>query len=75
MPIENEVCLTTAPEICVEVLSPSNSKAEIAEETRLYFESGAEEGWVCDAQGAMVFFSESENPGEANPAVVPIFPV
>ncbi len=54
-PMAEAVCLTTAPEICVEVLSPRNSKGEIAEKVRLYFEAGAEEVWICDRSGRITF--------------------
>ena len=37
------VCFPKAPEICVEVLSPSNTDAEIREKTALYFDAGAKE--------------------------------
>lgn len=33
----NRVCFPTAPEICVEVLSPCNTEAEINEKVLLYF--------------------------------------
>lgn len=45
-----------APEICVEVLSPSDSTAEIDEKRRHYFLSGAREVWLCDERGGMAFF-------------------
>jgi Uma2 family endonuclease len=48
--------LVIAPEICVEVLSPSNTRQEIDEKKRLYFEGGAEEVWICDLQGRMLIF-------------------
>lgn len=35
-----------APELCVEIVSPSNSEAEIAEKVALYLETGAHEVWV-----------------------------
>ena len=41
-------CLVRAPEICVEVLSPSNTSEEMSEKIALYFESGAQEVWICD---------------------------
>jgi Uma2 family endonuclease len=34
-----------APEICVEILSPSNSDAEISAKTAAYLRAGAEEVW------------------------------
>ena len=48
--------LKAAPEICVEVLSKSNTKQEIEEKRRLYFEAGAEEVWLCGRNGAVEFF-------------------
>lgn len=52
----NAVCLPSAPAICIEVVSPSNSPAELAEKRMLYFDAGAKEVWQCDA-GAMTFFA------------------
>lgn len=46
-----------APEICIEVLSPKNSRAEINEKIRLYFERNAQECWICDRKGNMSFFA------------------
>ena len=51
----NRPCFTQAPEICVEVLSPPNTKAEIQEKTALYFDAGAQEVWWCSTSGAMTF--------------------
>jgi len=44
-----------APTLCVEVLSPSNTKAEIEHKVRLYFEHGADEVWLCSWEGEMTF--------------------
>ena len=44
-----------APEICVEVLSPTNTPEEIDAKRALYFAAGAREVWVCAADGAMRF--------------------
>ncbi len=35
-----------APEICIEIVSPSNSKAEMAEKVNLYLAKGAHEVWI-----------------------------
>jgi Uma2 family endonuclease len=51
---------TRAPEICVEIISPSNSKQALAEKMQLYFEHGATEVWVCDNQGAISFYGITE---------------
>jgi Uma2 family endonuclease len=44
-----------APEICVEISSPSNSDAELGAKMKLYFEKGAKEVWICNAFGALSF--------------------
>jgi integrase len=41
--IERPLVLTRAPEICIEILSPSNTPAEINEKRALYFDAGAAE--------------------------------
>jgi Uma2 family endonuclease len=49
--------LTRAPEICIEILSRSNTQAEINEKRALYFDAGATEVWICNLDGSMSFFS------------------
>jgi len=48
---------SVAPEICVEVISPSNSKAEMKEKIELYLAQGAKEVWLCDHDGAITYHS------------------
>lgn len=48
-----------APELCVEVLSMSNSEREMKQKRKPYFEQGAQEVWVCDEYGQMRFFDEN----------------
>jgi Uma2 family endonuclease len=48
-----------APEICVEILSLSNSKIEINTNKRLYFAAGAKEVWTCDEQGKLAFWNQT----------------
>lgn len=70
-----EVCFLECPEICVEVWSPSNTRGELEEKKRLYFEAGAEEVWFCGRDGAMRFF---QGPSEAvadHSEKIPEFPV
>jgi Uma2 family endonuclease len=47
---------TIAPELCVEVLSMSNSDYEMKEKRKLYFEQGAKEFWICDEYGNVSFY-------------------
>ncbi len=49
--------LPEAPEIVIEVQSPSNSASEMDEKSRLYFEAGAREFWLCDENGNMRYFN------------------
>jgi Uma2 family endonuclease len=51
---------TLAPEICVEVLSESNSVEEMTEKRALYREVGAEEVWLVEPDGRIRFFREKE---------------
>lgn len=46
---------TEAPEIVVEILSPSNTLAEMEEKQALYFAQGAHEFWICQEDGVMRF--------------------
>ena len=48
--------LAKAPEICVEVMSPSNSWAETEEKAQLYLARGAREVWICEPDGRLRFF-------------------
>ena len=50
-----------APEICIEILSPSNTVAEMEEKQALYFAEGAQEFWICDRQGNMLFYDCGQN--------------
>jgi Uma2 family endonuclease len=55
--VKDEFDASVAPEICVEVISPRNSKEVIEQKKRLYFEAGAQEVWICDDAGGMRFFT------------------
>ena len=70
----DESCFTEAAEICVEVVSPSNSAREIAEKRRLYFEAGAKEFWTCSGSGRMQFFHTPEGGAADCSALCPDFP-
>lgn len=44
-----------APEICIEILSPSNTVLEMNEKQELYFARGTKEFWMCDQTGSITF--------------------
>ena len=48
-----------APEICVEIVSPSNSKAEIADKVNLYLAKGANEVWIVHENGKIDTFTHT----------------
>ena len=66
--------LEMAPEICVEVLSPSNTREEMTEKKRLYFEGGAKEVWFCDLSGRMHFYLHTAPDQPSVSALCPGFP-
>ena len=53
-----ETPYTNAPEICIEVISPSNSEQEMKEKTQLYLDAGAIEVWLVPTQGSISFFNK-----------------
>ena len=69
----NRTCFPRAPEICVEVLSPSNSAAEIREKTALYFDAGAKEVWHCSTAGKMTFIGADRTAPLAKSKLCPNF--
>ncbi|MCK5917377.1 MAG: Uma2 family endonuclease [Cocleimonas sp.] len=48
-----------APEICVEVISPSNSRGEMQEKIKLYLDRGALEVWLCDLEGKITYYGHT----------------
>jgi Uma2 family endonuclease len=70
----DRVCFPRAPEICVEVLSPANTDAEIREKIALYFDAGAKEVWLCDASGTMSYFVPSPTRPLRASRICPDFP-
>jgi Uma2 family endonuclease len=48
--------LPAAPEICVEIVSPSNSDEEMRQKIAAYLAAGAREVWAVSEDGAIQFF-------------------
>lgn len=46
-----------APELCVEIVSPSNSREEMQIKTALYLEAGAEEVWIVYIDSHLEIFT------------------
>ena len=63
---------TIAPEICVEIKSPSNTWKKLHEKAQLYFENEAKEVWFCNEEGKMMFDSAKKQ--LENSELIPDFP-
>jgi Uma2 family endonuclease len=61
-----------APEICVEIISPSNTKEEINQKVQLYFAQGAKEVWLCDLNGKIEM--QNKNGLLEHSEIAPMFP-
>lgn len=48
-----------APEICVEIKSPSNAHVELLAKVRLYLDAGAKEVWLVDNEGGVTFHDKT----------------
>jgi Uma2 family endonuclease len=55
----SDVVLRKAPEICLEVVSPSNSEAELRAKIVLYLNQGAIEVWLVSHDGAVEIHTQA----------------
>lgn len=53
----SETPYTKSPELCIEIISPTNSKEEMEFKRKLYFEAGAKEVWICNEAAELTFFT------------------
>jgi Uma2 family endonuclease len=72
MMIRSEIECSIAPELCIEVLSSTNTSKEMRTKRQLYFEKGALEVWLCDADGHLAFFNQKGQLEQS--ALFPDFP-
>jgi Uma2 family endonuclease len=70
--IKDEAECSVAPEVCVEVLSSSNTEEEIEEKKSLYLERGAKEVWLCNRDGMIEYFDKKGRIDKS--AFFPTFP-
>jgi Uma2 family endonuclease len=66
--------LPESPDICVEVLSWSNTPEEMDEKRRLYAAKGCREFWTCSEEGQMSFFDAATGESLPQSALCPAFP-
>ena len=48
-----------APELCIEIVSPSNSKEEMTNKVQLYLQAGAEEVWIVWENGIVDYYGKT----------------
>jgi Uma2 family endonuclease len=58
----SEFAVTRAPEICIEVVSPSNSVKELNEKCDAYVAAGAQEVWIVYPQSKRIEFYGAQGP-------------
>ena len=71
--IKYETECSVSPEICVEIISESDTAEEMDEKKLLYLENGAEEVWMCTSEGDMSFYNKKERMVKS--VLAPHFPV
>jgi Uma2 family endonuclease len=68
-----------APELCIEVKSPSNPMREMRSKIALYLQQGAREVWICNLAGEIRFFNAGGEQTQSEmfpnfPNLIPVFP-
>lgn len=56
---QHDILATSAPELCIEIISPSNSRQAMQDKVALYLEAGATEVWLIEEQGQTGEISKS----------------
>jgi len=70
--VKDEFEALIAPEICVEIISQSNTDDEFEQKKHLYFAAGAQEFWLCTQDGEMRFWTSEKEMDQS--ALIPQFP-
>jgi Uma2 family endonuclease len=64
-----------APEICVEIASPSNPRGELEEKVAAYLAAGAVEAWIVGQDGSLRYFGPAgEKPASDFPVAISLPP-
>ncbi len=56
---KTEIYASSAPEICIEIISPSNTPKEMLEKVRLFIEAGASEVWLVTESGDISIYNQN----------------
>ncbi len=52
-----DVYALSAPELCVEIISPSNTREEMKDKVELFLQAGAKEVWLVTEDGLVTFYN------------------
>jgi Uma2 family endonuclease len=52
-----DVYALSAPELCVEIISPSNTQEEMKDKVNLFLEAGAKEVWIITETGQITYYN------------------
>ena len=52
-----DIFALSAPELCVEIISPSNTPEEMQDKVELFLEAGAKEVWLITEEGQVKYFN------------------
>ena len=55
---KNELFASSAPEICIEIISPSNTSKEMFDKTQLFIDAGAQEVWLVTESGEISIYNK-----------------
>jgi len=53
-----DIYALSAPELCVEIISPSNTLEEMQDKVRLFIEAGAHEVWLVTEKGQATYYNK-----------------
>ena len=71
--VREQTASPIAPEICIEVMSPGNTKQQQLYKNDLYLQSGSKEVWICNEKGDIECYDRSGLLPRS--ALVPQFPI
>ncbi|BCG63566.1 MAG: hypothetical protein methR_P1294 [Methyloprofundus sp.] len=52
-----DIYALSAPELCVEIISPSNTREEMLDKVELFLQAGAEEVWLVSEDGQVTYYN------------------
>ncbi|KOR31833.1 hypothetical protein TI05_11130 [Achromatium sp. WMS3] len=57
--VKNKTSSHIAPALCIEIMSPGNTKKQLLHKKDLYLAAGAQEVWICKRNSKIEFYDKS----------------